>query len=301
MPAPVSLRIAVGGIVFHVKRHDPAPLPAGVPGPMPVVLLHGFTGSTATWQELSLLLAKAGYCVIVVDLLGHGQSDAPIVPERYEMDCAVDDLVALLGTLGHERACWLGYSLGGRLALALALRHPERISALVLEGATAGISDTGERAARVRADEALAARIEREGVQSFVNVWEALPIWSSQETLSTEMRAQLHAQRLVNDETGLANSLRGMGAGAQPSLWQGLGELSAPVLLLVGSLDTKFTSIALEMAHALPDATMVPIEGAGHAAHLERPQPFATAVLRFLDQVRMAAGIPGACGAMRVR
>jgi 2-succinyl-6-hydroxy-2,4-cyclohexadiene-1-carboxylate synthase len=169
----------------------------------------------------------------------------------------------------------------------------------MLEGATAGIADATERSARVRADEALAHRIEREGVPAFVDAWEALPLWASQASLPAAARERLRAQRLANDAMGLANSLRGMGAGAQPSLWGRLGELRSPTLLLAGSLDAKFTAIAREMAHALPDATMVPIDGAGHAAHLERPRPFAAEVLRFLEGVR--AAWPRAAGATGAR
>ncbi len=290
-PAPASRRVVVDGLALHVELYEAAapPAPAAEP-PLPVLLLHGFTGSTATWHQLAPQLAGAGYPVIAVDLVGHGRSEAPRALERYAMERAAGDLAALLTALGHDRAAVLGYSLGGRTALALAVRHPQRIAALVLEGATAGIADAVERAARVQADEALADRIEREGVPAFVEAWEALPLWASQGSLPAEARARLRTQRLANHATGLANSLRGMGAGAQPSLWERLGELRVPALLLAGSLDARFTTIAREMAHALPDATMVPIAGAGHAAQLERPQPFAAVVLRFLDGVRAATG-----------
>jgi len=298
-PAPTSRRIAVDGLALHVEIYDARPTGAAREARAPVVLLHGFTGSTATWRELAPRLAEAGHPAIAVDLVGHGRSEAPRTRERYAIERACDDFAALLAALGHERACWLGYSLGGRISLALAVRHPERVAALVLEGATAGIVDAAERAGRVRADEALADRIERNGLPAFVDAWEALPLWASQASLPAVARERLRAQRLTNDATGLANSLRGMGAGAQPSLWGRLGELRAPTLLLAGSLDAKFTAIAGEMAHALPDATMVPIEGAGHAAHLERPQPFAAAVLRFLEGVRAAA--PRGVGATEAR
>ncbi len=297
--APVSRHIKVDGLALHVELHEAAP---GSPGSPPVVLLHGFTGSAATWRELAPQIAAAGHGAIAVDLVGHGVSAAPRAVDRYAMQRVTDDLAALLVALGHDQACWLGYSLGGRTALALAARHPHRTAALILEGATAGIVDAAERAARARADEALADRIEQGGVPAFVEAWEALPLWASQAALPAEARAGLRAQRLANDATGLSNSLRGMGTGAQPSLWGRLGELRAPTLLLAGSLDVKFAGIAREMARALPDATMVSIEGSGHAAHLERPRAFADAVLCFLERTRAAsarAGESGAAGTAR--
>ena len=280
-------RLAVDGVAFHVERRAPArgaPAAAG----LPVVLLHGLTGSASTWDALATSLAEAGHPVVAVDLIGHGASDAPEAEARYAIERVADDLVALLGELGHRRARWLGYSMGGRVALLLAARHPESVAALVLEGATAGLADEGERVGRARADDALAGRIERHGVAAFVDEWERLPLWESQRSLPAAVRERLRAQRLGNTAAGLARALRGMSVGRQPSLWEELGSLRSPTLLVAGSLDGKFTAIAREMARALPNATMEPIEGAGHAAHVERPQAFARAVLRFLGGVDAA-------------
>ena len=275
-------RVAVDGVALHVELRAPA---AGAPetSGVPVVLLHGFTGSVSTWDALGRALAEAGHPVVAVDLIGHGASDAPEAEARYAIERVADDLAALLGELGHRRARWLGYSMGGRVALVLAARHAASVAALVLEGATAGLADAGDRDRRARADEALAGRIERDGVAAFVEEWEALPLWESQRSLPGAVRERLRAQRLAHGAAGLARSLRGMSVGRQPSLWERLGELRPPTLLVAGSRDEKFTAIAREMAAALPNATMEPIEGAGHAAHLERPQLFAAAVRRFLD------------------
>ena len=275
-------RVAVDGLSLHVERRAP-PGASPAAGGLPTVLLHGFTGSVATWDRLAASLVQAGRTVVAVDLIGHGRSDAPESDARYGIERVVDDLAALLGTLGYRAARWLGYSMGGRVALLLAARHPQLVEALLLEGATAGLSDPRERAERARADDALADRIERGGVPAFVEEWERLPLWDSQRSLPPEVRERLRAQRLGNDAGGLARSLRGMSVGRQPSLWDELGSLRAPTLLLAGALDRKFTAIADEMARALPNATMESIGGAGHAAHLERPESFAGAVLRFLD------------------
>ena len=231
--------------------------------------------------DLTATLA-AEYTVIAPDLIGHGRSDAPADVERYRMPRAVADLVALVRQLGHERAAWLGYSLGGRTALQLVTHHPEAVEALILEGAAPGIADDEERAARVRSDEAMAERIERDGVEAFVDTWERVPLFASQLALPAETRASIRATRTANTATGLANSLRGMGAGAQDPLQDRVAAIEAPTLLIAGELDTKYVGIARDMARTMPDATMHAIEGAGHAAHLERPAAFQRPLLEFL-------------------
>ena len=247
----------------------------------PLVLLHGFTGSADTWSGLTAALA-ADYTVIAPDLVGHGHSDAPAEVERYRMQRAAADLVALVRQLGHERAAWLGYSLGGRTALQLVADHPGAVEALILEGASPGITDPEERAARVRSDEAMAERIERDGVEAFVDTWEQVPLFASQLALPAETRAAIRATRTANTATGLANSLRGMGAGAQEPVLDRLAGIACPTLLIAGELDTKYVEIAKDMARTMPDATMHAIEGAGHAAHLERPEAFQRPLLEFL-------------------
>ena len=254
----------------------------------PVVLLHGFTGSTGTWAELVETL-RAEFTTIAVDIVGHGQSDAPETTARYAEDRCAEDLARLLRSMGHERACWLGYSMGGRVALQIAVHHRDVVSSLVLEGASPGLRSESERAERRRADEALADRIEADGVPAFVDAWERLPLFASQEQLTSEARERLRTERLANRARGLANSLRGSGTGAQPPLHDRLSYVQAPTLLLAGALDTKFAEIAEEMARSLPDATMHLIEGAGHAAHLERPEAFGVEVLDFLRRVHAGA------------
>ncbi len=192
------------------------------------------------------------------------------------------DLAALLDALDVERAAVLGYSMGGRVALQFALAAPERIAALVLESASPGIEDAGERAARVAADRTLADDIERDGLEAFVDRWEALPMWATQAALPDAVRQRLRAQRLRNSTSGLANSLRGMGAGAQEAVLGRLGELSMPVLLIAGEHDAKYRQLARDMRERIPDAQINIVEGAGHAVHLERPGAFAPLVKEFL-------------------
>ncbi|MGI8586181.1 MAG: 2-succinyl-6-hydroxy-2,4-cyclohexadiene-1-carboxylate synthase [Chloroflexia bacterium] len=246
-----------------------------------LLLLHGFTGSAATWVLLTATWARR-FHTIAVDLLGHGGSDAPTDPARYGMEPTVADLAALLDVLGVERAYLLGYSMGGRVALHSAAAHPQRVGALILESASPGLADPSERAARVTGDEALADGIERKGVPTFVARWEALPLWASQARLPEATRERLHTQRLANSALGLANSLRGLGTGAHPPLYDRLPALPMPTLLITGELDPKFTAIARAMSAAMPNAQMAVVPNAGHAVHLEQPGAFGTLVTEFL-------------------
>ena len=244
----------------------------------PLLLLHGFTGSAGTWKPLIDALPPH-FRTIAPDVIGHGRSDSPPDAGRYRMECCVADLLAMLDTLQVERAAVLGYSMGGRGALHLAAAAPERVGALVLESSSPGIADPAERQARVAADAALAESIERAGLAAFVERWERLPLFASQSSLPHEARARLRAQRLRNDPRGLANSLRGMGAGSQEPLWEQLPALNIPTLLIAGELDAKYCALAGQMQALLPNARSAIVPGAGHAVHLEQPQLFMGNVL----------------------
>ncbi len=262
----------VNGVNYHVEVMGTG---------APLVLLHGFTGSSVNWREHVPALAQH-YRVIMPDLLGHGRTDAPADPTRYAMAHAAADVVALLDALVGDPVHLLGYSMGGRLALYIAVHYPQKIRTLTLESSSPGLRTEAERAARRERDNALAARIEREGVEAFVGFWEQLPLWDSQKQLADEKRAALRAQRLTNNPQGLANSLRGMGTGVQPSLWGDLETIEAPVWLINGNLDAKFLAISEQMTELLTLATHIRIGGAGHTTHLEKPYEFQQTVLEFL-------------------
>lgn len=266
--------LLLNGTVYHAARHGSADNP-------PLLLLHGFTGSSANWADLLPVFSER-YLVIRVDVLGHGRSASPADPNRYQMDRAAADIVALLDAWEIAQTAVLSYSMGGRLALYLACTYPARFSQIILESSSPGLATETERAARRQSDEALADWIETQGIEAFVNRWEALPLWDSQQQLPEAVRQRLHEQRLQNNPVGLANSLRGMGTGAQPSLWGELATLKLPTLLMAGELDDKFVAINQKMVDLLPNGRLQIIPHAGHTTHLERPSAFATAVLTFL-------------------
>ncbi len=269
-------RIEVNGVQIGIIESGTTALNAPI-----LVLLHGFTGSVASWGTLLNDLATSGMHIIALDLLGHGQSDAPRDPQRYRIEHCQADIIGLLQTLGIKQgeAVLLGYSMGGRIALYCAFSGYFR--ALILESASPGLATFTERVQRRASDEALAERIEREGIEAFVNYWEQLSLFASQRNLPIERRNAQRAQRLTNRAHGLANSLRGVGTAVQPPLYQRLPELTLPVLLITGELDSKFCHIGQRMAQHLPQAQLQIVSGAGHAVHLEQPERFVTLVHKF--------------------
>jgi 2-succinyl-6-hydroxy-2,4-cyclohexadiene-1-carboxylate synthase len=264
--------VRVNDIDFHVEDHGNG---------TPLVLLHGFTGSAASWSPVIQDLARFRR-VVAIDIIGHGASSAPRNPSHYVFEQALHDLAEVTAQLGIARAAWLGYSMGGRLALGMAVDHPERVSSLILESATAGIQHEKERLQRAEADQELARRIEEVGIEMFVHEWERLPIWDSQRTLSVGVLQFQREIRLRNRAVGLANSLRGMGQGAQPSYWDRLDEIDVPVLLMAGALDRKFVGIAGQMGVRIAGAELSVVPDAGHIVHLERPGEFLEVVREFL-------------------
>ncbi len=247
----------------------------------PLVLLHGFTGSARSWDAVADAWAER-FRVLAVELIGHGRSDAPANARRYGMERAAGDLAALLDALGIAGTHLVGYSLGGRVSLRFAIQHPDRVASLVLESASAGIDDDAERAARRARDEVLADRLERDGIERFVDLWEREPLFATQRALPASVRAALRATRLAQRPHGLANSLRGMGAGTAEPLWDRLARVRAPVLVVTGALDVRYCEIAARLAAALPRGRHAVVAGAGHAPHLEHPTILARLVLEFL-------------------
>lgn len=265
------MRLTANGVTYHVEVQGSGPA---------VFLLHGFTGSSATWAPH--LAALKAFTTVRIDFLGHGRSDAPADVQRYGMEACVDDVLAIHKQLGFGRCAFVGYSMGGRVAMRVALQAPECLWALVLESASPGIADPVERQTRVAQDTKLAARIRHEGVAAFANYWQALPLFASQSRLPEATRQALRIQRSQHTADGLANSLQGLGAGMQEPVLQRLRHLRLPVLLLAGALDDKYCGLANGMATLLPCSRVHVVPDAGHAVHLEQPVVFDAAVSDFL-------------------
>jgi 2-succinyl-6-hydroxy-2,4-cyclohexadiene-1-carboxylate synthase len=253
-------------------------LTEGGPGE-PLVLVHGFTQTQAAWEPVAARL-RAHWRLLRVDLPGHGGST--------DVRAGFAEAAGLVGECGGP-AAYVGYSLGGRLCLRLALDRPQLVRALVLLGASPGIADPAARAERRATDEALAAGIERDGVAAFLDRWLAGPLFAT----LPPARAGL-PDRLANTPAGLAAALRLLGAGAQAPLWDRLAGLRCPTLLVAGELDGKFAALAADMAAAIgPAAHRALVPGAGHAVHLERPAELARLLDGFLTDHLAGPPPPG--------
>ena len=237
-----------------------------------LALVHGFTQSGRAWGPVGDDLARH-YRLLAMDAPGHGRSSDVRVGLR---DGA--DLMAA-AVLPGGPATWLGYSMGGRYALHVALQHPEVTRGLILVSTTAGIDDPSEREDRRRSDEVLAARLESEGLEAFLRSWLDQPLFA---TLPREA-AQIES-RLEGTSSGLASSLRLAGTGSQEPVWDRLGQLNMPVLVIAGGLDGKYRALAERLGEAIgPNADVRVIEGAGHACHLEKPEEFVDIVTGWLS------------------
>jgi len=254
--------------------------PAAGPTARPLVLLHGFTQTGASWAPIVAEL-QGRFPIFLPDAPGHGGSSHV----RADLWRTADLLV---GTVGRP-ALWVGYSMGGRTALHVALAHPDQVEGLVLISTTAGIDAPEERDARRAADDSLAARIQADGTEAFLDFWLAQPLFSTLPPGSAGREA-----RLANTPDGLASSLRLAGTGSQEPLWDRLAllrERSLPVLLVAGALDGRYRDQATRLASAIgPSARLLIVNGAGHACHLEKPQIVSAAISAMAEIGRASSG-----------
>ena len=232
-----------------------------------LLLLHGFTATGRSWDAVRRRIDGGTYSeVLAPDLRGHGGSAGrtpATIPAVLE-DLRQDEPYALAG-----------YSMGGRVALHLALDQPALVRRLVLVSTTPGIAEPAGRAERRRSDAELADGLERAGLEAFARWWGAQPLFAGQ---PPEVAAAARADRLRNTAAGLAASLRGMGTGQMAPVWDRLEELTMPATVIVGERDAKFRAIGERMAERLPDAELVVVPGTGHAVHLEAPDAVAAAL-----------------------
>jgi 2-succinyl-6-hydroxy-2,4-cyclohexadiene-1-carboxylate synthase len=245
-----------------------------------VTLLHGFTQRGRSWHEVISKMPD-GWRWVLPDLRGHGETRVrPGAP--HTMDACTADLEMLWDQLGIARTHLVGYSMGGRLALHVAATRPERILSLLTIGAHAGL-EADAREGRRRGDEALAERIEKDGLEAFVNYWSSLPLFAGLERRGPSFVAQLRAERTNNHVAGLAESLRGMGAGAMRPVWDELAGVSCSCTFVAGQLDHGYVASARRLAASVPNGRVVVVQRAGHTVHQERPEAFARLLLAHLE------------------
>lgn len=240
--------------------------------PAAVVALHGFTlhgGMFADFAE------ELGVGVAAPDLPGHGRTEVDPVTTA-AATTAIAEMLA-----GMPRPLLLGYSQGARIALQVALSHPDLLTALVLVSGSPGLSDRARKLRRV-ADEGLAARIERIGVTRFIDEWLANPMTATDAVAEAKRQADRRL-RQENSATGLAAALRGMGQASVPDATELIGSLQMPAAFIAGRRDPKYTELATTMAAARRQRPVL-VSGAGHNVILEAPRAVATAVADLLSR-----------------
>ncbi|CAH2717465.1 2-hydroxy-6-oxo-2,4-heptadienoate hydrolase [Neobacillus rhizosphaerae] len=268
------MNVLIDGIHYHVEVSGEG---------FPLLLLHGFTGDSSTWTSFCHDWGQHSK-LIVPDIIGHGMTESSEEIQRYQIESAAHDLKGILDELGVKQIDLLGYSMGGRLALTFAVLFPDRVRKLVLESTSPGLSTVEEREFRRMKDAELARLIKEQGIKSFVDYWEEIPLFSTMRRLPSVTKEKIRAQRLSNSPEGLANSLLGMGTGSQSSWWGlPIRQLECEILLLTGGEDVKFCRIAEGMMKDIKNGTWIIFENSGHAIHVEEPEKFGTIVSDFLN------------------
>ncbi len=235
-----------------------------------VILLHGFTSTARAWDGVIAALDSGRYRPLALDLRGHGAA-------RDRTPIGFEEVVADVLEAAPGRFALAGYSMGGRIALHVALAAPERVSALVLISTSPGIENDAERAARRAADDALADELEDMDITTFADRWAGQSLFADD---PPDVAARAREDRLRNDPRALAAALRGLSTGRMPPLWDRLGELRVPTVVIAGERDPKFTAIARRMAAALPDARLEVVPEAGHTLPVEAPDAVGGAINR---------------------
>ncbi|MDX2468484.1 MAG: alpha/beta fold hydrolase [Acidimicrobiia bacterium] len=238
-----------------------------------VVALHGFTLHGASFERFA---TEFGSTVLAPDLPGHGQTKI----DPITIDTTVSALAELLRRT-PESPILLGYSQGGRVAVQVALRHPELISGLVLVSTSPGLSERA-RKLRIVADDALASRIERIGTELFIEEWLANPLTATDKVDTVTRQADLTI-RLESSADGLAAALRGIGQASVPSVSDQLSKLKMPVAIVAGRRDEKYSALAIEMSGGLSQRPVL-VNGAGHNVILEEPGAVADVVRKLAGQ-----------------
>ncbi len=261
--SPLRARIAEAG-ELAVGDYGAGPL---------LVALHGFTLTGAQFAPLATYLDRH---VLAPDLPGHGATSVTPV----DLPTTIDAIAGWLTDLATPVPI-VGYSMGGRVAMSLALDHPELVDRLVVISAGPGIRDPKQRAARARNDKHLAARIREVGVDRFLDDWLDAPITSTAAVDETTSSAD-RAIRQGNSGSGLAAALRGLGQGVSPYLGDRLGELAMPLLTVAGGNDVQYREHAASLAAAAGDGIHQVVAGVGHNVVLEAPEALGALIEEFL-------------------
>ncbi|HCI71093.1 MAG TPA: 2-succinyl-6-hydroxy-2,4-cyclohexadiene-1-carboxylate synthase [Balneola sp.] len=267
------MKIKVRGIQYFYQIHQHnKDLPY-------LVLLHGFMGSSQSFKELIPSLST--FCnPITIDLLGHGETDGSEMHYRFASREQTADIIKLISEQFQYPLFLYGYSMGGRLALQIALQRPDLIQGLILESTTFGIENEQERQARQVLDAQRADSISG-NFDQFLKEWELLPIFESN---SLHKEAKILIKEIQKNQTPLwiSNSLLGFGTGNMPCVKNELDKLAMPVQLFAGENDQKFTNVMATMQNRISNATLKIFENANHRVHIEQIEEFVKSLKKFI-------------------
>ena len=248
-----------------------------------VFLLHGFTGSASDWEAVIPLLPKK-FSYAAVDLIGHGKSESPENIELYSANSLAQQLDKVFNQLTKKKFIVLGYSMGGRAALTYAVHHPEKLSGLILESASAGTAYEKLREERRQSDAKIIKLIEEKPLEEFIDYWINQDLFATLKTFPAEKLAKIQNSKFKIQKIGLINSLKGFGTGVMPALYNEIHLITSKTLLITGELDTKFTKINSELVELFPKAEHVIVKNTGHNVHLEKPEEYVGLTNGFLSQ-----------------
>jgi len=259
----------------------------GDPKNPPVAFLHGFMGCMQDWDKIVNALRHDFSC-LVIDLPGHGKS-LGLDSEAFTFPGAARRVAQVLESTDATPVSIVGYSMGGRFAMYMAVHYPHLCSAIVVESAMAGITEKKARADRRALDETWARKLEQGEFEEFIRTWYSQPVFASLAG-TPALLEEVIKHRRKNDPKGLAKALRGFSVGLQPPLWKNLSSTEIPVLLITGEKDRKYVGIIKKMGAKLPLAHIVLVPGVGHNVHVENPTRFVESVKDFLLRSRHRYG-----------
>jgi 2-succinyl-6-hydroxy-2,4-cyclohexadiene-1-carboxylate synthase len=237
-------------------------------------------GSSSDWQNISENLSSDYYCM-AIDLPGHGKSEIDNTENSYSIKRTAKYIIDFLQNNNTASCDFIGYSMGGRLAIYLAIKYPNYFNKIIIESAQPGILDLIERRNRKKLDHELSRKLEIMGLSEFLEFWYNQPIFA---TLKNHKSfANLVNSRIKNDPRKLSKSLVEMGTGAQPSLWKDLIKITSPCLLIAGEFDLKYQKIFSKMHKEIYSSNFVIIKNCGHNTHFENPDEFIKVVKKFLN------------------
>ena len=257
----------------------------GNPENLPMLFLHGFMGSAQDWQKMMQHFADRYFC-IALDAPGHGKTDFQANEQYFSVPGFAEQIISLLHSQKLRSVILMGYSMGGRVAFYLSQYFPQYFKTAIFESVSPGLQTERERSQRIDSDAKLAHRILSEDFSEFLQQWYEQPIFGD---LKNHPRfPQLLQRRLQNSREGLADSLKFMGTGAQPSLWETIKLNKLPLLLLTGEFDVKFQTVAQEIIADCPSSLHKIIPGAAHNCHFENETAFIQIVEKFLAEIEEA-------------